>query len=100
MFYGVYKIEIDLESLTSYDGKILASVSEKIRKRFKASCVGRIENNSMGVFYVSFFSDYENEIVKKFDHVSELIEEAGVGRICSESSVIESTDTLYMFEEK
>ena len=93
MFFALAKISIDRDSETSHDGKIMAAVSEKIRKRFRVSATCTMPHQDCH-FLISFFAENEMKTTQKLDAIYQFIENEGVGRILSENSVVDHIDTL------
>ena len=94
MYYCIAEIELDLDEVTSYDGKILSSLCQKIRQRHKVSCQHGQQHDSDASIFVCFFTQSEMQAGQALDKILITIENEGMGRIKTEHSIIEHTESI------
>jgi len=101
MYYGVSKLQIELEVLTGDEGKILASLADRLRSRFKVSVrteYGKTADQ-FATIAVATFGRSESEIVSQFDEIVALCEASGFGRVVDEACIVEHLDNLVELDE-
>jgi uncharacterized protein YlxP (DUF503 family) len=95
MFYGISRLTFETESITQADSKMLGSLVESLRGRFKVS-VKRIEehgkNGELGIV-IAVLAHNPQEINRQLDKISEYCENFGLGRIMSEQTIVDLIDS-------
>src|SRR5437867_1571062 len=97
MHFALSKLTIDLDSPTLQDGKILGSLVEKIRARFKVCAKGVIESQNESVhasLVVSSLGNGEEKLAQLVDSISQFCEESGYGRVVNQETFIDHIDVL------
>lgn len=96
MYYAVIEIKLQFELSLSHDRKMVSSLCQKIRTKFKVSCAANYSDEAqseIGILF-SLFSTQQQKLDLTIDQIIQTIESEGLGRIINERGISEHIDAL------
>ena len=93
MFFTVSKICFSAENKTPLIARDLHSLVEKIRARFRV-CVTAYPDTHEIAIAITSLALTEEALNKQIDQVIEFCESSGLGRVISESTLLDDVDSI------
>ncbi len=99
MYFAVTKLCFDLDNNTVRDSKELASLCERIRKKFKVTASPCPLEKTQASIAIVTLQRAEQKISKLLDDISEFCETCGFGRVSQEHTLIDTIDSISEFDD-
>ena len=99
MYFAVMKLGFDEEHREIRDLKTMKSISEKVRSRFKVNVLCSNSPSAAFEIVISALSLREEKLNNLLDTIEDFLENEGIGRITSESTLMDHVDNIEEFEQ-
>jgi len=96
MFVGVFKVAFAIQKTDLPDGRAVKGFCEKLMKRFKVVARSNYSEKKSGILWIamSTIADKETTIQAMFEQILEMSDSSELGRVYSETGVIEPLEEL------
>lgn len=97
MYFAVVKLTFDEEGGGSADPHAWRSLCEKLRSRFKVCAAVCSEETGTNSIAITALGSSEERLSKMLDQLTDFCENAGLGRIASEDTLLDHMDNIAEF---
>lgn len=97
MYFAIMKIAFDQEASEVRDPKTMKALAEKVRARFKVLALPIADQRKGYDIVISALHGTESGLSNLLDSIESLLEDAGLGRIENECTLMDHIDALDEF---
>jgi len=101
MYFAVMKVTLEVTTPEFPTRKDLTALVEKIRGKHRVACmvVSSLEDEGTPAIAVAGLANSEESLSRQLDSIVNLCEEAGLGRVESENTLLDHLDSFADTEE-